>query len=177
MRKLTTLACSLAVAAALVASAGAQTDTGVLSVERGRGVVTLDLRGSVLGRLGNGTLRVTDHTPRDRWSAIVVGRKLIEEIRISPRTTLYRGQGLSFRMVGGGYRIVVRGNGIALSAVGRGAVTLDAEPRIFGEDAGVYSVDGVDCAVTPLDCTPLPLEAERFALGPRPEEGSIRGPS
>jgi hypothetical protein len=177
MRKLTLLACSLAAAAALSGSAGAaDPDFGTLSVERGRGVVILDLRGSVIGRLGNGTLRVTDLTPRDKWGATVVGRRMTEE-RISPRTMLYRGQGISFR-THGGHRIVVRGNGISLSASGRGTVSLDGEPRVTGEDVGVYSIDGIDCLLLPIECTPLPLEAERFVIGPKPEEpGGIRLPS
>jgi hypothetical protein len=170
MRKLTIFACALAAAAALAASAGAADPTmGVLSVERGRGAVMLELRGSALGRLGTGTLRVTDLTPRDRFGEIVVGRR-IEEERVGPRTVVYRGQGLSFRMVGGGFRIWIRGNGISLSAAGRGSVLLDGEPRFPGEDAGVYSIDGADCWVLPTSCTPLPLEAERFTLGPRPPD-------
>jgi hypothetical protein len=171
MRTLTLLACSLAAFAAVATSAGAVgSDAGVLSVERGRGIVALDLRGSVLGRLGNGAIRVTDHTPRDPFTEIVVGRKLVPE-RVGPRTVVYRGQGLSFRMVGGGYRIGVRGGGISLSAVGRGHVTLDGEPRFAGDDPGVYSIDGTDCGVLPLACIALPLEPERFVLGPRPEDG------
>ena len=79
---------------------------------------------------------------------------------------LYRGLGLRFRMLGGGYRMVARGQGITVSAVGRGAVMLDAEPRFLGDDAGVYSLDGSDCSVEPLSCTPLPSEPERFALEP-----------
>jgi hypothetical protein len=170
MRKLTLLVCSLAAAAAVAGSAGAaDPNSGTLSVERGRGVVILELRGSVLGRIANGSLRVTDLTPRDRFGAMVVGRRLTEE-RIGPKTVLYRGQGLSFRMHGG-HRLVVRGNGISLSAVGRGSVSLDGEPRVTGEDVGVYSIDGTDCWVLPLECTPVPLEAERFVIGPPPEEG------
>jgi hypothetical protein len=171
MRKLSLFACSIAAAVAVVGSAGAaQPNAGMLSVDQGRGNVLLDLRGSVLGRLGNGTLRVTDHTPRDRFGAIVFGRKLVEE-RLGPRTFLYRGQGLSFRMLGGGYRIVVRGSGIAVSAVGRGTVGLDGEPRVPGEDTGVYSLDGVNCALDPVGCAPLPEAPERFVLGPEVEEG------
>lgn len=164
MRKLALITCSV-VAAAVVGSAGAvEPNAGALSVERGKGAVTLELRGVVLGRLSTGTLRVTDSTPRDRFTALVVGRKLAQE-RVGPRTVLYRGQGLRFRMVGGGYRIVVRGTGIALSAVGRGVVTLDGERNTDG-DAGVYSLDdGVDCGSEPEFCIALPEEPERFVLG------------
>ena len=168
MRKLTIIICSI-VAAAVAASAGAvEPNVGTLSVEQGKGVVALELRGSVLGRLSNGTLRVTDSTPNDRFTALVVGRKVTHE-RIGPRTVLYRGQGLRFRMVGGGYRIVVRGTGIALSAVGRGVVTLDGEPGADA-DAGVYSLEeGVDCGTEPALCIALPEEPERFVLGPSDE--------
>ena len=69
-------------------------------------------------------------------------------------------------MLGGGYRVVARGSGISVSAVGRGVVMLDAEPKFFGDDTGVYSLDGVDCSFEPTLCTPLPTEPERFTLEP-----------
>jgi hypothetical protein len=173
MRLLNTLACSVVAATVLaVAAAAADPNVGVLSVEQGKGVVMLDIRGSVLGRLTSGSLRVTDLTPRDRYNGLVVGRKLTQE-RVGPRITLYRGQGLRFRMVGGGYRIVVRGVGIDLSAVGRGVVTVQGERTLPGEDAGVYSLDGVDCELEPTRCTALPDFPERYVLEP-PEEASQR---
>ncbi len=166
MRTLVLALCALAalVGAASVAGA-AEPNVGTLSVERGRGVVSLDLRGSLLGRLASGSIRVTDLTPNDRYSALVVGRRMTPE-RVGVRTVVYRGQGLRFRMLGGGYRVVIRGHGISVSAVGRGTVMLDAEPRYAGDDAGVYSLDGVDCSLEPALCTPLPAVAERFVLEP-----------
>ena len=174
MRKLAVLAWTVASAAALVSSAvAAEPNVGALSVERGRGVIMLDVRGSVLGRVASGTLRVTDITPNDRYTALVAGRKLTQE-RIGPRMVLYRGVGLRFRMLGGGYRIVVRGTGISLSAVGRGVVVLDGEPREPGDDTGVYSLEeGVDCGLEPEACESLPDEPERHILGPV-DEGSTR---
>jgi hypothetical protein len=176
MRKLSLLACSIVTLAAIVGSAGAAgPDVGVLSIEGGRGAVTLELKGSVLGRLSVGTLRVTDRTPLDRYAALVVGRKLTQE-RVGPRTILYKGNGLRFRMVGGGYKIVVRGTGISLSAVGRGVVSLDADRRLAGEDAGVYSLeDGVDCGIEPLLCVALPDEPKHFVLDGAPAEEGEAG--
>jgi hypothetical protein len=166
MRTLALIACSLGAAVLLASAAGAaEPNAGTLSVERGRGSVLVDLKGSALGRLTNGTLRVTDQTPNDRYAPLVVGKKVTQE-RIGPRTVVYRGVGLRFRMLGGGYRMVVRGSGIALSVVGRGVVTLDGDPRFTGDDAGVYSLDGVDCSVEPQSCVPLPTEPQRFTLGP-----------
>lgn len=165
MRKLVLFVCAFtALAAATVAWADEPT-AGTLSVEQGRGAVMIDLKGSVVGRIAAGTLRVTDHTPNDRYAAVVTGRKLTQE-RLGPRTLLYRGQGLRFRLLGGGYRMVARGSGITVSAVGRGVVMLDGDPRFTGDDAGLYSLDGADCSVDPLLCTPLPLEPVRFTLEP-----------
>jgi hypothetical protein len=165
MRTLALIVCSVAGLAMLFGVArAAEPDAGALSVERGRGSVMLDLRGSILGRLSSGTLRVTDLTPADRYAPLVFGRKVTQE-RINARTSVYRGQGLRFRMLGGGYRAVVRGNGIDLSAVGKGSAVLRGDPRFFGDDVGVYSLEGVDCELEPESCIPLPLQAERFTLG------------
>jgi hypothetical protein len=165
MRKLVVLVCAFTALAAATVAWAAEPTGGTLSVERGRGTVMIDLKGSIVGRISNGTLRVTDQTPLDRYTAAVFGRKLTET-RLGPRTVLYRGQGLRFRMVGGGYRMVARGSGITVSAVGRGTVVLEAEQRFVGDDTGVYSLDGTDCSVEPLSCTPLPIEAERYVLEP-----------
>ena len=168
------LLCALATVVATASVAGAaEPNVGTLSVERGKGVVMVDLRGSLLGRLAVGSLRVTDHTPNDRYVAMVVGRRITQE-RLGPKTVVYRGQGLRFRMLGGGFRVVARGSGISLSAVGLGTVTLDAEPRFVGEDAGVYSLDGVDCSLELTLCTPLPVIAERFVLEPPTERPQPR---
>ena len=174
MRKVAIISYAFAAAFAVLSglAGAAEPNVGVLSVERGKGVVMLDLRGSVLGRLATGTLRVTDNTPGDRYGALVVGRKLVQE-RVGPRTILYRGQGMRFRMLGGGYRILVRGIGIDVSAVGRGVVMLDGDPTVPGEDTGVYSLDGADCELEPELCAPLPTEPVRFVLGPSTDE---RGP-
>jgi hypothetical protein len=172
MRALLLFVCATASFALIGSAAAAEPDAGVLSVERGRGSAVLEIRGVVLGRLTSGTLRVTDLTPRDRFVPAVVGRKLTSE-RLGPRTVQYRGQGLRFRMLGGRYRIVVRGVGMSVSAVGRGVVVLDGEPRVPGEDIGVFSLDGTDCEMAPELCLPLPVEPTRFVLGT--EEGGSRG--
>ena len=166
MRTLALLACSLVGAAALAGGARAvDPETGTLSVARGKGVVVLEVRGNILGRLAGGVLTVTDLTPRDKYTATVVARKMKDARPVGPRTIRYRGVGIRFRMLGGGYRVQIRGTGIALSAVGRGFVTLDAERVSVFDDAGVYSLDGVDCSADPTSCTPLPDDPERYALG------------
>src|SRR5687768_11813071 len=93
MRTVALFSCALALVLLASTAWGAEPSAGTLSVERGKGVVMVDLRGSLLGRLVTGTLRVTDTTPNDRYSGLVVGRKVVQE-RLGPRTVLYRGQGL-----------------------------------------------------------------------------------
>jgi hypothetical protein len=124
----------------------------------------LDMRGSILGRLANGMVTVTDQTPRDPYTATVGGKK-VKQTQLAPRTIRYKGQSLRFRMVGGSWRVVVRGSGIAISAVGRGTVTLQADRLSPLDDAGVYSLDGVDCSAQATGCTPLPDDLERYTLG------------
>ena len=119
MRKLALPLCSFS---ALVVGSwrmGGEPTAGTLSVDRGQGVVMIDLKGSVLGRITTGSLRVTDLTPNDRYVALVIGRKLTSD-RVGPRTVVYQGQGSSFpdarrRVPDGRARI-----GITVSAVGRG---------------------------------------------------------
>jgi hypothetical protein len=172
MRKLALLVCAATAAIALAGSvSAAETPLGTLSVEHGKGAVVLDLRGSVLGRLAVGTLRVTDQTPNDRFGALVVGRKVVQT-RVGPKTVVYKGQSLRFRMLGGATRMVARGTGIDISAVGRGAVVLDGDPRFVGDDVGVYSLDGVDCDLEPESCVPLPSDPTRLVLAPATSSGT-----
>jgi hypothetical protein len=171
MRALATFGCALAAAAATLTGAAlaGEPSGGTLSVERGTGLVVLEIRGSVLGRLASGTVRVVDTTPRDRFQPIVVGRKVTQE-RVGPNQAVYRGQGLRFRMVGGGYRVVIRGEGLSLSAVGRGSVVLVGDRRLPTDDAGVYSLE-VDCSEQSELCLPLPSQPERYLIRPRQNEG------
>lgn len=174
--RLAIFTCALLAAGAAVAGsvAAGEPTSGTLSVEGAKGLVVLELRGSTLGRLATGTVRVTDMTPRDRFTPLVVGRKLTQE-RIGPRTVIYRGQGLRFRMLGGGYRLLVRGEGLSLSAVGRGSVVLHGDRKMPTDDAGVFSVAGVDCGEEPEACLPLPSSPERYVLQqPESEPGSTR---
>ena len=173
MRKLVLLVCLGAVATVLVGAArGAEPEAGTLSIERGKGVLTLEVRGSVLGRLGNGSITVTDRTPNDPYLATITGRRVLVQRRLTPTKLFFRGNGLRFRMLGGSYKIVLRGSGISLSAVGRGAVSLDGEPRFPGDDIGLYSLDGVDCGVEPENCLAVPDEPTRLKFENSPEEES-----
>lgn len=164
MRALILFVCAIVATVAVAASAaGAVRDSGQLSLERGRGSAALELRGVVLGRLTSGTLRVTDLTPRDRFVPTVSGRRVTAD-RLGPKTTIYRGVGIRFKVLGGRYRLVLRGAGMSVSAVGVGQVVLEGDPRWIGDDVGVFSLDGIDCVMASELCLPVPTEATRYEL-------------
>jgi hypothetical protein len=117
---------------------------------------------------------VTDRTPNDPYAGSITGKNIVAERRLGPAKLLIRGQGLRFRMLGGSYRLVIRGAGIAVSARGRGNVELDGERLFPWEDTGVYSVDGADCSMEPQTCSPLPDERLRIKLGSSSSEGPPR---
>jgi hypothetical protein len=172
MRRSIPLALAALVGAALIGAAGAAPPkVGTLSVEQGKGQVIVEIRGNVLGRLANGTLRIVDLTPRDRFVPLVGGRRLTVT-RVGPKTTVYKGKDLRFRMLGGRSKIVVKGSGISVSAVGRGWVTLDGDRRLPEDNAGVYSLDGVNCGLDVTACTPLPDTPERYPIAPPPGNGT-----
>lgn len=164
VRKLVLLACAVIAATLAVGTAGAATGAGTLSVEQGKGTVTVEIKGNVLGRLANGTVRVTDLTPRDRFYPLVLGRKL-KITRPSPKTVVYKGQALRFQMLGGSTKLVIKGTGISVSAVGRGYAILDADRFYAEEIAGFYSLEGVDCRSEVALCVPLPDFPERHLIG------------
>jgi len=166
MRTIAILVAAAGAAALAVGSAGgALPRVGTLSVEGGKGQVTVEIKGNVIGRVANGTVRIVDQTPRDRFVPYVQGRKL-KITRINARTTLWKGQAIRFRMLGGSSKLVVKGTGISVSAVGRGFATLDADRLVPEEPAGAYSLDGTDCSVEVTLCTPLPDEPERHLISP-----------
>lgn len=164
VRKLALLACAAIVAASLAGLAGAVPGAGTLAVEQGKGTVTVEIRGSILGVLANGSVRVTDLTPRDRFVPYVFGRRL-SITRVGPKTILYRGKSLRYRMLGGRTRLVVKGSGISLSASGRGHTILDGDRRFPDEVTGYYSLEGVDCSLDVTQCVPLPDLPERHVIG------------
>lgn len=133
---------------------------GTLSVESGRGLVVVQARGAIVGRVDRGVVQVVDQTPFDDYEPSVRGA---DDERTVGRVTVYRGDKLRFNVIGGGFRVTVRGTGIDLSAVGRGAVLLQADAKVA--NPGLYSLDGDDCRFAPASCTPLPDRATRMPLG------------
>ena len=163
MRRSLILLALLALALPFAASAAVRTGEGTLSVENARGKVTVQAKGAILGRIVSGSVLVFDLTPNDGYEPYVSGDdyvKLVGETGIQ-----YGGRNLRFRLIGGSYRIVVKGTGIDLSVVANGRALLEGDTSAPG-GAGVYSIDGTDCRTNGgAGCKPLPDKAQFLRLG------------
>jgi hypothetical protein len=148
----------LALAAPATVLAAKAPSVGTLSIEGGVGAITITGRGAVLGRVVFGSVKVVDLTPTDRWDAMINGVAGIEAYPL-------KGRNLTFRIVGGEYRIVVRGEGISIAARGRGVATFDGEPNLDGS-TGIWTVGrDVDCRRAAELCEPVPDSFRKVAFG------------
>ena len=122
---------------------------GTLVITKGRGTIVLQVKGAVIGRMGNGKLTLTDNDPYDEQTPVV--RHARSRLQVNDAMTVYKGQKIRYRMVEGSYRLKLEGTGIELSAVGRGWVTFDGDDRF--ESDGMYSLNGTDFEPIPADQT------------------------
>ncbi|HET9509034.1 MAG TPA: hypothetical protein VFO81_13890 [Gaiellaceae bacterium] len=173
MRKsvLILLVCLLAVPALGSATLLRKNGDGTLSVQDGRGRVVVAVRGAVIGRFDRGSVTIYDRTPRDAFTPRVWGA--LPAFQIGLNGERHQGENVRFRLLGGEFILVVRGSGIALSAVGTGSVTLEG----WGRAPGVYSLDGEDCSAPRARCPVLPDPAKTFRLGTDPDERGSSRPS
>jgi hypothetical protein len=155
MRALLTFAmlAALALPAASAARNQGATD-GTLSVRDARGTVTISVRGGVIGSFARGSVRISDPIDGDGTGPIVTGDEWSNERDAT--TTTWGGTKVRFRIIGGSFRIVVRGRGINLSLVGIGKVTLDGAGTV---DDGSYSVNGGEYLPMPEFLLPFPLSS------------------
>jgi hypothetical protein len=155
MRALLTFAMlsALALPAASAARDQGATD-GTLSVRDARGTVTISVRGGVIGSFARGSVRISDPVDGDGTGPIVTGDEWSNERDAT--TTTWGGTRVRFRIIGGAFRIVVKGRGINLSLVGKGNVTLDGAGTL---DDGSYSVNGGEYLAMPEFPLPFPLSS------------------
>jgi hypothetical protein len=112
---------------------------GTLSLKDARGVFTISARGAVIGSFARGSVTISDPVEGDGSGPIVTGDEWSRER--NETTTTWGGTRVRFRIIGGAFRVVVRGRGINLSLVGKGNVTLNGAGT---EVDGTYSInDGV----------------------------------
>lgn len=153
---LTLLVAALVLPVAALASRVAPGD-GTLSVEGASGLVIVKARGAVIGRVDGGQVVIADLSSGDGNDPVVWGAQFRRQLE--PGTFVYRGRNITFRVIGGGFRVTVKGSGISISVVGRGDAFLD------GEGAGVFSTSGADCRLAPETCRPLPDVGQRIKIG------------
>lgn len=143
------------------ALSGATAGDGSLAVRDGRGKVTLIVRGSLIGRYGNGSLTI-EELSADAAVPVVRGYERVKWAR-QGNTRTYTGKDVRFRLIGGRYRVQFNGKGLYFSLVGKGRVMLDGNgsmaSRIFYD--GFYSLNG-------LQEESLPDEPTWLVLGPTP---------
>ena len=155
MRALLTFAVLAALALPAASAAHDQSSSdGTLSVRDARGAITISARGGVIGSFARGSVRISDPIDGDGTGPIVTGDEWSNERDAT--TTTWGGTRVRFRIIGGSFRIVVRGRGINLSLVGTGKVTLDGAGT--GDD-GSYSVNGGEYLPMPGFSLPFPLSS------------------
>jgi hypothetical protein len=145
------LAAVLAMPMAVSAASG--TD-GTLSVRKGHATVVLKLKGTTIGRMARGTIRIRDLNPYDDVTAQIRHCRLRYP---NASTVACTGKKIVFRAVNGRFTVRLNGSGIYLSAVGRGSVTvqglgaLPASSGLMSLDSGPYQ--------------PIPDELTTFPIG------------
>ena len=154
-RFLVILVCALAVVPAALAGSNAAGD-GVLELKAFYGKVTIGkatqpARGLLWGQMDSGKLTVQDPVIGDA-KILVTGWDTKDfspaTIDGTPAQTTYTGTNIHFRVTGGKYRLIFRGSGVDLTAIGAGTAYLDA--RETAVDAGYYAVDSGDWLPAPL---------------------------
>ena len=147
----------LALALALPVGAAARqrgASDGTLSVKDARGVVTIQGRGGVIGSFAKGSVLINDPVDGDGTGPIVTGDDWSKDK--SETATTWGGTKVRFRIIGGAFRVVVRGRGINLSFVGKGSVILNGAGT---EDDGSYSFNGGEYNLIPNFPVPFQLSA------------------
>jgi hypothetical protein len=157
MRRLLTFAV-LALALAVPVSAAARSagaNDGTLSVKDARGFVTIQGRGGVIGSITQGRITISDPIDGDGTGPIVTGDDF-PPVEKNENTTTWRGNKVRFRIIGGTFKIVVRGRGINLSFVGKGSIIINGAGT---DDDGSYATNGGDYNLIPAFAVPFALSA------------------
>ncbi|HEY8192817.1 MAG TPA: hypothetical protein VIF36_02730 [Gaiellaceae bacterium] len=145
--------------AVALSDSGAARPDGTLAVRDGRGKVVLEVKGSVIGRFGNGTLNIQTLEPTAASDPVVRGHEKFKWGRGAAPTYIYSGKNVRFRLIGGRYRVTFTGKGLFFSLVGKGRVQLDGNGSV-GDGIfydGFYSLNGGEDESLPDEPVWLPL--------------------
>ena len=147
---------------ALLIPAAAQSQStpqnGTLSIREGRGIVQVDARGSMTGRV-NGKISITDPKPYDSKRPVVYGATKTTYRNV--KTTVYQGKNLRFRLIGARFNFRIQGRAIFLSAIARGNGVIDGT----GDPTANVFYDGV-WSLNDSPYQSLPDTATSFDLAP-----------
>jgi hypothetical protein len=158
MRKTVVLILLALLIPAAAQSQPAAPQNGTLSIKEGRGVVELNARGSMTGRV-NGQISITDPKPYDNKRPVVYGATKATYKNV--RTTIYRGKNLRFRLIGARFELRIQGRAIFLSAIARGDGVLDGA----GDPTANVFYDGT-WSLNDSPYQSLPDVAQPFDLAP-----------
>jgi hypothetical protein len=160
MRRLLTFAMLIALAVPASSAARERSpNDGTLSVRDARGTIVLNVRGGVIGSFARGSVTISDPVDGDGTGPIVTGEDF-PPVERNETTTTWRGTRVRFRIIGGAFRVTIKGRGINLSLVGKGNVTLNGAGT--GDD-GIYSVNGGEYSLVP-DFLFFPLSVTSVAI-------------
>jgi hypothetical protein len=150
---ITVLVVALALPVASAARPLSSTD-GTLSVKDARGVITIQGRGGVIGSVAKGSVMINDPVDGDGTGPIVTGDEWSKDK--TDTATIWGGTKVRFRIIGGWFKIVVRGRGVNLSFVGKGNVIVNGAGT---DNDGSYAVNGGDYNLIPAFALPFALSA------------------
>ncbi len=142
---------------ALATSSGP--NDGALSIKNADGRIVFNGRGGVIGRLDKGQITIKDPNPNDGTGPIVNGADSTSSV--GDHTTRYSGANIRFRIIGGSFTVTVSANGVDMSVIGRGLVTMDGTT---GTD-GTYTLNGDTAQPFPTIRFTFPLAAPTGAGG------------
>jgi hypothetical protein len=165
MRRLVfTLLCGLIVVPTALAASRATGD-GVLELKAVSGfvqigTVTQPAKGALWGQMDRGMLKVVDPVAGD-GQIYVSGWETRKPMSDDPKTVVYTGRDLHFRVTAGKYKLVFNGSGIDLTAVGIGVAQLAGDSTAL--DAGSYALDSGKW--TPVPVFPIPTQRAYVPFG------------
>jgi hypothetical protein len=146
MRRLLTFAMLIALAVPASSAARERSpNDGTLSVRDARGTIIINARGGVIGSFVRGSVTISDPIDGDGTGPIVTGDDF-PPVERNETTTTWRGTKVRFRIIGGAFKVTVKGRGINLSLVGKGNVTLKGADTEYD---GTYSVNGGEYSLVP----------------------------
>jgi hypothetical protein len=145
---------------ALSAGAPRPSPAGNLVVRDARGSIAIVATGGVIGRFDSGRIVIEDPKSGDGTGPIVYGADSIRDL--SDTKTMYIGNDVRFRLIGGFFRAKVTATGLDTSFVGHGIVVVDGCGFV---EPGTYSVNGGSFQ-------PMPCPAVRVQLGGPSNNGS-----